>query len=125
MKIPSESYESEMLANWLDIYKYRFSAIRNESDKQSWFMWKKRYKQWVRKWIPDYCILLKNKQLLFIELKRQKKVLKTGKLWASPSKISPEQLEWVKELNEIPNINAENCYWAKEAIELIIHLEAL
>lgn len=121
--IPREEFEQESLANWLDANGYTFSAIRNESDTHSFFKGKKRVRSWCRKWIPDFCIILKNQSLLFIELKRQRKVLKSWKLWASPSQIRPEQLIWREKLNKIQNVQCEICYWYNEAIELILKLE--
>jgi hypothetical protein len=46
-------------------------------------------------------IILKNKKLLFIELKRQKKSL---------SKVSEAQKFWIEKLNEIQNVQAIVCY---------------
>ena len=124
-KIPKEDFEQETLANWLDINQYKFSAIRNESDTHSFFKWKKRIRSWCRKWIPDFCILLKIWSLLFIELKRQKKILKSWKLWASPSVVSKEQIEWKEALNAIENVQCEICYGAEEAIKTILKIEEI
>ena len=84
---------------------------------------KKKIKQGLKKWFPDYFIKLKRNSALFIELKRKRKILKSWKLWSSPSKVSEEQKKWISELNNIPNVQAEVCYWADEAIELIESLE--
>lgn len=46
-------------------------------------------------------IILKRNSLLFIELKRQKKSL---------SKVSKEQKEWIKALNDISNVEAVVAY---------------
>ena len=111
---PLESIEQQILANWLEINGYTFSAIRNESDTHSFYAWLKRKKSWVHKWVPDFMIILKRNSLLFIELKRQKKSL---------SKVSKEQKEWIKALNEVTNVEAVICYWAERAIELIQEYE--
>lgn len=124
MKVPLEKYESEALANRLDNYWYTFSAIRNESDSRSFAKGKIRKKSWVRKWIPDFCIVLKKKAMCFIELKRQKPIWKKGKVLKSPSKVSEEQKKWIKELKSVTNTYAEICYWAEEAIMFIIESEA-
>lgn len=123
MNIPKESFEQIQLTNWLELNWYTFSAIRNESDFHNIWKWVKRKREWVRKWIPDFCVILKRSSLLFIELKRQRKILKSGKLWASPSKISTEQKKWIQELNQIKNVWAELCYWADEAIKMIEKIE--
>lgn len=124
MTVPLEKFESEMLANRLDNYNYRFSAIRNESDSRSFHKGNIRKKSWVRKGIPDFYIILKNNNSCFIELKRQKPIWKKWKILKSPSKVSEEQKQWIKQLKTIPNMYAEICYWAKEAIEFIIMCEA-
>jgi len=125
--IPKEDYEAEVLANYLRANWYTFTHIWNESGQRGTKnivqMMKKKQKLWVSKWFPDYCIILKNKALLFIELKRQKRVLKNWNLGKSPSNISIEQKEWISSLNEINNVQAEICYWAEEAIRLIEYLE--
>lgn len=121
--IPKENYEQEQLTIWLDINLYTFSAIRNESDYNNIVKWVKRKREGVRKGIPDFCIILKMEALLFIELKRQKRILKSWKLWASPSRISEEQIKWIEKLNNISNVQCEICYWYKEAIKLIKKIE--
>jgi hypothetical protein len=123
-KVPLEKYEAEFLANRLDNYWYRFSAIKNESDTHSWFKGKQRKKEGIRDGCPDFVLILKRWSICFIELKRQKPVLKSWKLWKSPSQVKPEQIEWNKELKQIPNCFAEICYWAEEAIMFIIQREA-
>ena len=124
-KIPLESYEQITFTNWLDENNYQFSAIRNESDYNSIQKWSKRKREWVRKWISDFFIFLKNKKAwVFIELKRQKRVLKNWKLWKSPSKVSSEQYRWIDSANKIDNLAWYIAYWAKEAIEIIKDLES-
>jgi len=122
-KIPIESVEQEMLATWLDFNKYTFSAIRNESDTHSFYKWKIRKRSWCRPWIPDFVIILKKWALLFIELKRKRKILKSWKLWASPSVVSEEQKQWKEKLNELENVACEICYWSDEAIKTINNYE--
>ena len=127
MTPPTEDKEAEALAKRLKLNNYTFTHIWNESwqrgTKNIIIMMAKKKRLWVSKWFPDYCIILKRWALLFIELKRQKKVLKSWKLWASPSVTSNEQLEWLKALNNIPNVQGEICYWATESIELINKIE--
>lgn len=128
MWIPTEEHEWELLANWLRANNYRSAHIANEIGIK-WHIWmlvnKKKKKQWLSKWFPDYCIILKRWSLLFIELKRQRKVLKSGKLWASPSLISKEQLEWIEELNNISNVQAEIAYWFQDAVTIIQNIEKI
>ncbi len=122
-EIPRENLEQEKLANYLRANNYLFYKSPSETYTTSWKQKRKNKLEGVTKWFPDTTIILKNKALLFIELKRQKRKLKNWKLWKSPSVVSEEQKEWIKKLNEIPNIQAEICYWADEAIKLIEYLE--
>jgi len=59
------------------------------------------------------------KQILFIELKRAKKVLKSGKLSTSHTKVSDEQKSFLKRANEFPYAKGYVCYGAEEAIKII------
>jgi hypothetical protein len=124
--IPTEEIEWEKLANWLRANNYIFTHIANEIGIRGhiWMLVnKKKVKQWLSKWFPDYCIILKKWALLFLELKRQKRILKNWKLWASPSIISEEQKKWRLELSKIKNVQCEFAYWADHWIEIIKHLE--
>ena len=118
--IPNENEEQKQLAKWLDDNNYIYSAIRNESDTRSFCAWKKRVASWVRKWISDFFIFLKNNKSLFLELKRQRKVLKNWKLWASPSVVSPEQLKWIEKANITIWMFWDIAYWFEEAKEKIL-----
>lgn len=114
---PLENIEAEALANWLRFNNYRFTHIANESGLPPKVAMKasaRKKRMWVSPWVPDFMILLKRNSLLFIELKRKKKSL---------SKVSQYQLEWIQDLNTIPNIEAVVCYGSDEAIKLINEYE--
>ena len=70
-------------------------------------------------------IILKSWSLLFIELKLKWKILKNWKIWASPSKISDEQKEWLRSLANIDNVEALIAYWFDHAKEIIQEQENL
>lgn len=123
--LPTESQETIALANWLRLHNYFFTKNPNETFTKFMSVKRKNKLEWVSAWVPDMMIILKRWSLLFIELKRRKKVLKSGKLSSSNSRISEEQKKWISELNKIENVQAEVCYWALEAIELIERLENL
>jgi len=125
MTVPLESFEQTNLSDRLDIKWYVFSAIRNESDYHDPIKWAKRKKEWVRKWISDFCIILKRKSVLFIELKRQRSYLKSWKRWASPSKVTNEQLNWFSNINDCENVGCTIAYWANEAIKAIEEYEVI
>lgn len=121
-----ENLEAERLAQWLRMNNYKFTHIANESwlpPKVAMMASMRKKRMWTSPWFPDYCIILKRWALLFIELKRPKKILKSGKLGASPSTISEEQLQWIEELSKIDNIDACIAYWYEEAIKLITFFE--
>lgn len=122
--IPKETEEQIQLATRLRYKNYIFSKIASETYTTSWDQKRKNKLEWVNKWVPDTIILLKNKNaLVFIELKRQKKVLKNWDLSSSNSKVSEEQTKWIENLNKIENIGAYVCYGADEAITLIEKIE--
>lgn len=123
--IPTESQETIALANWLRANNYFFTKNPNETFTKFYNVKRKNKLEWVSAWVPDMMIILKRWSLLFIELKRRKKVLKSGKLSSSNSKVSEEQKKWIEELSKIPNVQAEVCYGSNEAIALIEKLEKI
>lgn len=127
--IPLEDIEAESLATWLRFKHYKFTHIWNESGQRGTIniikMMEKKKRLWVSTWFPDFCIVLKRWSLLFIELKRQRKKLKNWELWASPSRVSDEQKEWVATLWSIENIMACICYWWEDAVQQILYYENL
>ena len=122
MNVPLENHEQEILAKYLDRNNYIFSAIRNESDFNNIQKGVKRKREWVRKGIPDFCIILKRWALLFIELKRQIDYSRSTK-GKKVSNVSLEQLKWQEELNNIPWVQCNICWWSQESIELIKRIE--
>lgn len=79
----------------------------------------------MAKGFPDYIIFLKRGGILFLEMKLPRKILKNGKLGASPSKISPEQTEWIEFLQKIDNADARIAYGSEEAKEIVMECEHL
>ncbi len=124
--IPRENEESESLANWLRWNNYFFTHIANESwlpPKVAMLASKRKKRMWLSPWFPDFCIVLKRRSLLFIEMKRQKKILKNWTIGKSPSVTSEEQIMWQNQLWSIENVESLICYWANEAIQKIKELE--
>lgn len=66
----------------------------------------------VRSGIPDLFVLLPNIGTLAIELKRAKESGRRGV-------VSDNQKHWLELLNKIPGTDAQVCYGANEAIQLI------
>lgn len=114
----NEEQETIVLAKWLELNSYKFSHLANEIWIW-WYLWMKiwvkKKKMGVKKWLPDFLIILKRNSLLFVELKRKKKSL---------SKVSKEQKERIKALNNINNVEAVICYGAENAINLIKEYES-
>lgn len=56
-------------------------------------------------------------------MKLPRKILKNGKLGASPSKISPEQTEWIDFLKNRMRTDAGIAYGYKDAIRIVENVE--
>ena len=125
-KIPTEKVEGEQFRWWLESEGYKYTHIANEigiAGKVGMLVNKAKKSQGLKKWVPDYMIILKRWSLLFIELKRRKKILKNWKLWASPSKVSDEQKEWIKALSQVENVEAKIAHWWEEAVRIVEEME--
>lgn len=107
---PTEAEEQEELCAWCDAKGIKIVHIPNER-KCSAAMAASLARQGMRKGFPDNFIVGGRKGFcgLFIELKRAKKSL---------SRVSPEQREWIRQLNEA-GYKAVICYGAEEAKRVI------
>lgn len=81
----------------------------------------------VERGLPDLIMILQPDQkksvLCFIEMKRPRKILKNGKMGASPSTVGIEQLEWINALNNLGTpVIATIAYGSDEAIKTITSL---
>lgn len=56
-------------------------------------------------------------------MKLPRKILKNGKIGASPSKIQPEQKEWIEFLQKIDNADTRIAYGFDEAKEIVERME--
>jgi hypothetical protein len=84
---PTEHEEAVLLTEYLTLFQNKgevelFSHIPNETFTKNWGTKTKNKQEGVRKGVPDYIIVTKEK-VIFIELKRIK-----------GSSTSPEQIEW-------------------------------
>jgi hypothetical protein len=84
-----ETEEQQALVKYLEIRKLKFTAIPNGTFTKSWAVKMKNKRDGLRAGLPDLLVILPHK-LLFIEMKR----LKGGK-------VSPEQQDWIEQLNKI------------------------
>ena len=120
INIPNEDYEIKSFSNYLQSNQYIYFNIMNESSiRLPIKVAAKRKRQWLKKWVSDFLIFLKNKKcILFVEMKRRKRELKNGKEWKSPSIVSKEQIEFINQVNKTYNMWAI-VYGSKEAISIL------
>ena len=122
-----EDIEAKSLSKRLTLNNYDHTHIWNES----WIHWKaaiiqavKKKSMWQSAWFPDYCIVLKKWSLLFLELKKKRKVLKSWKLSTS-KETSTEQDKRLDILWSIDNVYSCVWYWWRDSIEKIKEFETL
>ena len=121
---PTESIEQQKLIQWLRLKKIFHFSPNNEN--QSSFTNRtvairveaKAKSMGKIKGASDLIVMLPNK-ILFIELKRAKKTLKSGKLSISHTKVSDEQKSFMKRVNEFDYADAYIAYGANEAMQII------
>ena len=125
MNVPLEDQEAKVLSSWMKSQGILHTHIANEK-KASYGFHTKLKAMGLSKGFPDYMIIVPTKTqgkcTVFIELKRQRRVLKNGKLGKSPSDVKEEQIEWVEKLNECESTEAVICFGAQESIEYIEEL---
>ncbi len=123
--LPTEEQEQQKLVQWLRLKKIFHFAVGNEnkhsfSNKLLAIRLEAKAKSMGKiKGTSDLIVMLPNK-ILFIELKRARKVLKSGKLSVSHTNTSVEQLKFLQTITEnFDYADGFVCYGAKEAIEVI------
>ena len=104
IKLPSEEEEQKALVKWLKKKNYFFFANVNEN-KQSFtnkFLATKieaKSKSMGKvKGVSDLCVFTEN-TIVFIELKKQRPVLKNGSLGTATSKPTDEQMQFIAKVN--------------------------
>ena len=118
IKIPSEKHEQIKLNQWCKIKKLLAFSIPNGGTRNKLEAIGLK-KEGLLKGASDFVVLLPNK-ILFIELKRQKKKLKSGKLSSSNSKTSKEQLEFLERVNGFGYATGKVCFGFNMAKEFIL-----
>ena len=104
-KLPTEDVEQESLVEWLNKNNYFFFATKNENNQSfnnRLVAIKIEAKAKARgkiKGTPDLCIFTDN-TIVFMELKRQKPILKSGKLGKATNDATKEQLEFLAKVND-------------------------
>ena len=125
--ISKEDVEQQALVNYLKLHHYDFFAPMNEnmlsflSPKMAVIVEAKAKALGKQKGVLDLVIFLDNK-ILFLEMKRQGKVLKSGKISHSNSKVSDEQNDFREMLLKYTYTRSAIAYGYKEAIKIIEEL---
>jgi len=121
---PLEDTEQKILVQYLRLKKiFHFSPI-NENQGSSTNrnvairVEAKAKSMGKLKGVSDLVVFMP-KQILFIELKRCGRMLKSGKISHSNSKVSKEQEDFLNRANEFPYAKGYICYGAEEAIKII------
>lgn len=106
--VPTEAQEAQTLVHYLRLSGHRFHHSPNEtgSSMEARRRAVRMKREGTSPGFPDYLVIV-NKKLVFIELKRVK-----------GSKVSIHQKEWIADLLET-GVVAAICYGAEEAIGLV------
>ena len=124
-KQPTEYEEQCMLVKWMNIKKIFHFAVTNENNtykqnrKFAMIAEVKARKSGKVKGTSDMVVLLPNK-ILFIEMKRAKKVLKNGSLSISNSKVSDEQYKFLTKINKLGYAEGTVAYGFNDAKSYIM-----
>lgn len=107
---PLESEEQKAFVEWLNYKKIKHSAIPNSTYTKSWKQKLNNKLMGLNPGLPDL-LLIVNKKLIFIEMKRRKNY-----------KISEHQTEWIDKINECEGAAAYIAYSCDEAINIVEHI---
>ena len=134
-KLPTEDTEQEELVKWLIKNNYFFFATKNENNQSfnnRLVAIKIEAKAKARgkiKGTPDLCIFTDNK-IVFMELKRQKPILKSGKLGKPTNDATKEQLNKIRSFGKLRPIIKQCTAWntkkvTQEKLRGIIQLKLI
>lgn len=125
--IPLEAEEQKELVRWLNSKCIFFYATTNENNtfkqnrKYAMIAEQKAKAQGKKKGVSDLTIFLKDK-IVFLELKRQRPLLKNGKLGVAKNKPSEEQIEFLESVNSYGYAVGVVAYGCDESIKIIEEL---
>lgn len=111
MKPPTEHEECVAFVQWLELKGLKFTHLAQETYTANWGTKMKNKREGVRPGVPDYLIVLPDKGLAFVEMKRKKH-----------SVVSDAQKGWIDALNSLPGVEARVCKGADSAIAFIEEL---
>jgi len=115
--------EQQKLVQWLKLKKIFYFAVPNGSVLKGNALQRAKQMERLKSegLVPgtsDIIVMLQEK-ILFIELKRAKKVLKSGKLSTSNSTTSEAQKDFIEKVNKFHYTDAKVCYGFNDAMEFI------
>lgn len=123
-KIPSEEIEQQTLIRYLKKNNYFFFANVNEN-KQSFTnkliatkIEAKSKSMGKIKGVSDICVFTEN-TIVFIELKKQRPILKSGKLGTPTNKATEEQMQFIAKVNNYKYAYGFVAYGCDEAVEIL------
>ena len=123
-KLPTEDTEQEELVKWLIKNNYFFFATKNENNQSfnnRLVAIKIEAKAKARgkiKGTPDLCIFTDN-TIVFMELKRQKPILKSGKLGKATNDATKEQLEFLAKVNDYKYAYGAVAFRCDDAVKIL------
>ena len=128
-KIPSEEEEQKALIIYLKRNNYFFFANVNEN-KQSFTdkllatkIEAKSKSMGKVKGVSDLCVFTEN-TIVFIELKKQRPILKSGKLGKPTNDATKEQLEFLAKVNDYEYAYAVVAFGCDESIKILSSLSS-
>jgi hypothetical protein len=123
-KLPTEDIEQKELVAFLKRCGLFVFAVKNENtqsfaNRRNAIVIEQKAKQMGKlAGTPDLCVFgIDN--IYFFELKRQKPLLKSGKLGSPTNKASKEQLEFIDRSNKYDYCQSYVCYGCDEVIKIL------
>ena len=123
-ELPSEAIEQQALVQYLKKKGYFFFATNNENNtfkqdrKYAMIAEQKAKANGKLKGVSDLCIFTTN-TIVFLELKRQRPILKNGKLGTPKNKPSEEQHEFIAKVNGYHYAYGCVAYGCDESIKIL------
>jgi len=114
---PSERAEQIALHEWCKAKRLNSFAIPNGGSRHKLEAANMK-REGVTSGVSDYCVILDH-VVLFIEMKKRAKILKTGQRSISGLNISDNQYTFLTKVNKTDVCTGIVAYGAKEAIEFI------
>ena len=124
-KLPTESQEQQELVTWLKKNNYFYFATNNENNQSfsnrlvAMKIEQKSKAMGKIKGTPDLCVFTEN-TIVFIELKRQKPILKSGKLGKATNDATNEQMQFIAKVNDYKYAYGFVAYGCDEAISVLV-----